>query len=58
MVIYIKENEIITELQYSQEVKDELLQLGFQAVNVSDVEEPSFYKYNMFEKVNNTWKLK
>lgn len=58
MVIYIKENEIITELQYSQEVKDKLLQLGFQAVNVSDVEEPSFYKYNMFEKVNNTWKLK
>ena len=58
MVIYIKENEIITELQYSQEVKDELLQLGFQALTVPNVEEPSFYKYNMFEKVNNTWKLK
>jgi len=58
MVIYIKENEIITENFYTEETKEELISLGFQAVNVSQVEEPSFYKYNMFKNVNGIWKLK
>ena len=58
MVIYIKENEIITELYYSPETKDNLELLGFQAVIVDEVEEPSQYKYEMFEKVNGKWRLK
>ncbi len=58
MVVYIKENEIVTESFYSDDIKEELLSLGFQAVTVPEVDEPSYYKLFMFEKVNNTWKLK
>lgn len=57
MVIYIKENEIVTELEYSQELKDELVALGFKAVTVDDKDEPSYYKYEFFEKVNGVWKF-
>jgi nitrogen regulatory protein PII len=58
MVIYIKENEIITENFYTEETKEELISLGFQAVTVPNVEEPSQYTYNMFKFVNNKWSLK
>lgn len=58
MVIYIKENEIITELYYGQETKNNLELLGFQAVTVPNVDEPSQYKHNMFEFVNGKWSLK
>lgn len=56
MVIYIKDNEIITELEYTEEVKAELLELGFQAITVPTIDEPSDYRYEMFEKVNGTWR--
>ena len=58
MVVYIKENEIVTETFYDNNIIEELLSLGFQAVTVPEVDEPSYYKIFMFEKVNNTWKLK
>ena len=58
MVIYIKDNEIITEKTYSTELKEELIEQGFQAVTVSTVEIPSDYKYEDFEKVNGVWVLK
>ena len=56
MVIYIKDNEIITELEYTEEVKAELLELGFQAITVPTIDEQSDYRYEMFEKVNGTWR--
>lgn len=58
MVVYIKENEIVTEASYTQEVKDELLAYGFQAVTVPNKEIPSDYKYSDFHKVLGQWKLK
>ena len=58
MVVFIKENEIITELYYSQETKDNLKLLGFQAITVPNVDEPSYYTHNMFEFVNGKWSLK
>ena len=48
MVIYIKENEIITEETYSTELKAELVKQGFQAVTVPNVDIPSDYKYSNF----------
>ena len=58
MVVYIKDNEIITELKYSAELKAELLELGFQAVTVPTIDEPSDYKNELFEFVNGSWRLK
>lgn len=58
MVIYIKENEIVTEASYTEEQKEELLEKGYQAVTVPDVEVPSDYKYADFEKISGKWKLK
>lgn len=58
MVIYIKENEIITENNYSTELKAELVEQGFQAVTVPTVDIPSDYKYSDFEKVSGKWRLK
>ena len=56
MVIYIKENEIITEKEISKETKNELIEKGFQTVEVSDVEISSDYRYEHFVKENGIWK--
>ena len=58
MVVYIKDNEIITELKYSAELKAELLDKGFQAVTLPTIDEPSNYRYEHFEFVNGSWRLK
>jgi hypothetical protein len=58
MVIYIKDNEIITEFEYTKEQKEELEEKGFQPVLVPDTEVPSDYKYSDFELVSGVWKLK
>lgn len=58
MVVYIKENEIVTEASYTQEQKEELLEKGYQAVTVPSKEIPSDYKYSDFHKVLGQWKLK
>lgn len=61
MIIYIQENQIITEkqsdmLKINEEtglsIHQELINLGFHTVEVLDVEIPSDYKYSDFEKVD------
>jgi hypothetical protein len=58
MVIYIKENEIITELYYNEENILEFNEKGFQPVEVPDVDEPSSYRYSDFENKEGVWQLK
>jgi hypothetical protein len=56
MVIYIKENEIITEKEIDIKIHEELIEQGFQTVKVPDVEIPSDYKYKDFVKEKGVWK--
>lgn len=65
MTIYIKENEIITELEKDMlkkneetglSVHQELINLGFKTVKVPDVEIPSDYKIEDFVKEDGVWK--
>jgi hypothetical protein len=56
MVIYIKENEIITEKQIDISIHEELIEKGFQTVEVPDVEISSDYRYEHFVKENGIWK--
>lgn len=58
MIIYIQENQLITEKEISKDIKAELLGQGFQEVLVLDVEIPSDYKYEHFEVVDGIWRLK
>ena len=58
MVIYIKDNEIITEKEISKETKKELIEQGFQEVKVANVEIPSDYRYEHFVKENGVWVYK
>lgn len=54
MVIYITDDCIVTEYEYTQEQKSELNEKGFTSVTVENGE----YKHEDFEKVNGVWKLK
>lgn len=67
MTIYIKENEIITELEKDMlkknedtglSIHQELINQGFKTVKVPDVEILSDYKYENFKVVNGVWRLK
>jgi hypothetical protein len=55
MVIYIKENEIITEKEIDIKTHEELIEKGFQTVKVPDVEIPSDYKHKDFVKEKGVW---
>jgi hypothetical protein len=55
MVIYIKENEIITEKEIDIKIHEELIEKGFQTVKVPDVEISSDYKYKDFVKEKGIW---
>lgn len=54
MVIYISDDCIVTEYEYTQEQISELEEKGYTAVTVADGQ----YKHEDFEKISNTWKLK
>ena len=54
MIIYINDDCIVTEYEYTQEQKNELEEKNFHAVNVADGQ----YKHEDFEKISGQWKLK
>ena len=54
MVIYINDDCIVTEHEYTQEQINELNEKGFTSVTVADGQ----YIHEDFEKVGGVWKLK
>lgn len=54
MVIYINDNCIVTEHEYTQEQISELEEKGYTSVTVEDGQ----YKHEDFEKVGGVWRLK
>jgi ribose 5-phosphate isomerase RpiB len=58
MKIYIKNNEIITEYEYTDEIIEELKEKGFQEIEVPYREESNMYKYDDFEKINELYAYK
>lgn len=54
MVIYISDECIVTEHEYTQEQISELVEKGFSEVSVEDGQ----YKHEDFHKVLGKWKLK
>jgi hypothetical protein len=56
MIIYIKENEIVTEFYIDEPTHNRLIEEGFQEVKVADVEIPSDYRCEHFVKENGIWK--
>lgn len=56
MIIYIKEDEIITEFEYTVEDKQFFLESGFQAVYVPYTETPWEYTLDDFEKTEDGYK--
>jgi hypothetical protein len=58
MIIYIKENGLVTEFEYTEELIQELLDLGYQAVEVPEMVLENPYQISDFEFVDDTWKLK
>lgn len=54
MVIYITDDCIVTEYEYTQEQINELKEKGFTSVTVADGQ----YTHEDFEKVAGVWKLK
>ena len=54
MVIYISDDCIVTEYEYTQEQKDELVEKGFIPLIVDN----GTYTHEDFEKVEGEWKLK
>lgn len=55
MIIYIKENEIVTEFYVDTITHDRLIEEGFQTVEVPHVEIPSDYTCEDFIKENGVW---
>jgi hypothetical protein len=58
MKVFIKENSIVTEWQYSKELETILIEEGFTSIKVPDMNDENPYKYEDFELVNGVWKLK
>lgn len=58
MIIFIKENEIITEYNYNEETIQELIEKGFQEIEVPHKNEEYMYRYEDFEKINDLYILK
>jgi hypothetical protein len=58
MIIYIKENGLVTEFEYTEELIQELLDDGYQAVEVPEMDLENPYQISDFEFVDDTWKLK
>jgi hypothetical protein len=54
MIIFIKDNSLITEIEYTQDFKEQLLNEGYFKLEIPN----GSYHYENFEKVNNIWKLK
>ena len=54
MIIYINDECIVTEHEYTQEQKSELEEKNFHAVTVANGQ----YKHEDFHKVLGKWKLK
>jgi hypothetical protein len=54
MTIYISDDCIVTEHEYTQEQINELVEKGFTSVTVADGQ----YAHEDFEKVAGVWKLK
>jgi hypothetical protein len=54
MTIYISDECIVTEYEYTQEQITELEEKGFSGVTVADGQ----YKHEDFEKVGGVWRLK
>jgi hypothetical protein len=50
MIVYIQENQIITEKEINIEIHEELIEKGFQTIEVPDIEIPSNYRYENFVK--------
>jgi hypothetical protein len=48
MIVFIKQNEIVTETSYTEEQLDDLLEKNFVGVQVPD----GIYKYTDFEFIN------
>jgi hypothetical protein len=55
MIIYIKQNEIVTEFYIDEPTHNRLIEEGFQEVEVADVEIPSDYTCEHFIKENGIW---
>jgi hypothetical protein len=58
MIIYIKENSIVTEHEYSTYLKALLISEGFTALTVVNRGDDKPYTADEFEKVNGQWGLK
>lgn len=54
MIVFIKDNSLITEKEYTEEFMQLLTDEGYFKIELED----GFYHYENFEKVNNIWKLK
>lgn len=58
MKIFIKQNALVTEREYSSILETILLEEGFTPVTVPDMDDENPYNYEDFEFVNGKWKLK
>lgn len=58
MTIYIKENSIVTEHEYSDDLKALLKSEGFTPLIVVNRGDDKPYTADEFEKVNGKWRLK
>jgi hypothetical protein len=54
MIIFIKDNSLITEKEYTEEFMQLLIDEGYYKMEVDD----GFYHYENFEKIDNIWILK
>lgn len=58
MKVYIKENSIVTEKEYSSVLETILIEEGFTAITVPNMDDENPYTFDDFELVNGVWKLK
>ena len=53
MIIFIKDNSLITEKEYTEEFMQLLIDEGYYKMEVDD----GFYHYENFKKINGEWKF-
>lgn len=58
MIVYIKENSFVSEFDYTEELVQELLEAGHQAVDVPEMDLENPYTLSDFEFVDGVWRLK